>query len=242
MRGRYGPLVMSLFMNQNNLTNIQFNSILVSLSPKEVIAFFNRKFIVSFLESKGFTFKENQLEYHRNTPDFKQVIWHRCSRNNMTGHIIDFEIGSYILSSRFKTWYKKTYTKDPIGGNVVCGAKSLFLDKWNAKYGRGGIFGYDLINKDIADQFTVMLENLKNVVVPNFDFYQTFDSIIDNPQEKTISGEYDLFPILRQIEHCLFKGDKEKARRISETLFNNPNFPEVYHNYRDTELARIFHV
>jgi hypothetical protein len=216
--------------------------IIETLKPKEVIAYFNKKYLTAFLGSKGFQFKDNSLEYHRKTADFKQVIWHRCSKNNMTGHIIDFEIGYYNLCAKFKNWYKKQYWKETLGGYAVIGSKRITCqDQWNVKYNKYvGIFGYDLINKDIEDQFAVILENLENVVLPYFDFYKDFEAVIDNPRETIETGEFDLASHLRQIEHCLFIGEFEKSKRLADALRNNIAMPESYHSYRDAELIRIF--
>ena len=218
------------------------NEIIKSLKPKEVISFYNKKYIEPFLQTKGFQFKENSLEYHRKTSDFKQVIWHRCSKNNMTGHIIDFEIGYYNLCPKFKRWYMTKYGKDPVGGEVVTGTSNIqFQQKWNGKYNTHiGVFGYDLINKNIEDQFDVILENLENVMVPYLDFYYDFENVIDNPRLTIPSGEIDIFSQLRQIEHCLFLGMSEKAETIANSLINNKSIPENYYEYRDMELKRIF--
>jgi hypothetical protein len=227
-------------MENFNTSNLEYKHILTTLPPKDVIIFFNKQFLAPTIESKGFEFKEKQLEYHRKTSDFKQVIWHSCNRNNIRGHRISFEVGSYILSSKFEKWYKKNYNSNPIGGDVVLGEKLLFYENWSTKYSRPGNFGYDLITKDIKDQFIEILNNINNVIIPNFDFYTTFDKIIDNPKEDVIDGNYNMFPIFRQIEHCLFLGNEEKAIQISKSLFDNPKYPKEYNEYRDKELKRIF--
>jgi len=218
------------------------NQIIQSLTPKEVIAHYNKKFVVTFLQNNGFEFKEKNLEYHRRTKDFKQVIWHRCDKNNISGVYIGFAMGSSILCPRFKSWYKKQYGKEPLGGESIIGYKRLhFRDKWNDKYnGHAGVFGYDLANKDIDDQFAVILENLKNVILPSLDFYRDLTTVIDNPNLSLQGGEFDLQSNLRQIEHCLFLKDFEKARKLADSLKSDSSMPKSYFAYRDSELIRIF--
>jgi len=213
-----------------------------TLTPKEVIAHFNKKFIVTFLQNNGFEFKEKTLEYHRHTKDFKQVIWHRCDKNNISGVYIGFAMGSSILCPRFKSWYKKQYGKDPQGGESVIGYRRLpFRDQWNSKYNdHPGEFGYDLIKKNIDDQFAVILENLQNVILPSLNFYKDFTTVINNPNLSIQTGEFDLQSHLRQIEHCLFLGDLTKARNLADSLQSDPTIPESYFAYRDSELIRIF--
>jgi hypothetical protein len=218
------------------------NQIIQTLKPKEVIAYFNKKFIAPFLQIHGFKFNENTLEYHRKTKDFKQVIWHRCSKNNLTGHIIDFEVGYSILCPRFKSWFKKKYGKDPVGGDSIIGNRRLPSDNtWNGKYNEYiGVFGYDLVNKDIDDQFAVILENLQNVILPHLDYYSDLNTVIENPNPTIQSGEFDLFAHLRQIDHCLFLGNYERAKSKTDALLNQSTMPESYYAYRDSELMRIF--
>ncbi len=220
------------------------NQLIQTLPPKEVIAFYNKRFVAPFLVEKGFEFKENSLEYHRKTSDFKQVIWHRCDKNNLAGVRIGFEMGYSILCLRFKSWYKKVYGKDPVGGDAIVGMKPLpFHEHWNGKYNQYiGVFGYDLITKNIDDQFAVILENLSNVILPSLDFYKDFETVIANPNPTIPSGEFDLFAYIRQVEHSLFLRHTEQAKAMAESLLNNPNIPESYYDYRDTELTRIFKI
>jgi hypothetical protein len=77
-------------------------NILRTLKPKEVIAHYSKIYLISFLKDNGFDFKENQLEFHRKKPEFKQIIYFGCSRNNITGHIIDFDMGFYNYCPRFQ--------------------------------------------------------------------------------------------------------------------------------------------
>ena len=150
------------------------NPIVQTLTPKEVIAHYNKKFVATFLQNSGFEFKEKALEYHRHTKDFKQVIWHRCDRNNLSGTYIGFEMGYSVLCPKFKTWYKKKYGREPVGGDSIIGYRRLPVqNKWNSKYNEYvGVFGYDLVKKDNNDQFSVILENLKKLILPHRDFYK----------------------------------------------------------------------
>lgn len=217
------------------------HQIIKSLTPKEVIAHYNKHFVVPFLQDNGFEFNEKMLEYHRRSKDFKQVIWCRCDKNNLSGIYIGFEMGCSILSPKFKSWYKKMYGKEPVGGDAVIGYKQLSCqDKWNGKYNKHiGVFGYDLIGNDVSDQFAVILENLQNVILPHLDFYRDLETVIDNPSLTIVSGEFDLAAHIRQIEHCLFLEDIVKAKKLADALRNNIVMPESWHAYRDTELARI---
>ncbi len=222
--------------------NETMNEIVQTLSPKEVIAYYNQQFVVPLLRHHGFEFKEKVLEYHRRTKDFKQVIWHRCDRYNETGIYIGFEMGYSILCPNFKTWYKKEYGKEPIGGDSIIGYKRLpFQDKWNDKYNKYiGVFGYDLVGKDISDQFAVIMENLQNVILPHLNYFKDFEAVIDNPSLTIVSGEFDLAAHLRQIEHCLFLGDGQKARKLAASLAKDTTMPASYYGHRDAELIRIF--
>ena len=147
-----------------------------------------------------------------------------------------------MLCAKFKTWYKKEYGKEPIGGDSIIGYKRLPLQhKWNGKYNKYvGVFGYDLINKDIPDQFCVILENLQNVILPHLDFYKDLETVINNPNKTISSGEFDLASHLRQIEHCLFLGNAEKGKSLADALYDDSTIPESYHDYMRGELARIF--
>ena len=218
------------------------DQIIQTSTPKEVIAHYNKKFVTRFLHDNGFEFKEKTLEYQRRTKDFKQVIWHRCDKNNLSGIYIGFEVGYSMLCAKFKTWYKKEYGKEPIGGDSIIGYQRLPLQhKWNGKYNKYvGVFGYDLINKDIPDQFCVILENLQNVILPQLDFYKDLETVINNPNKTISSGEFDLASHLRQIEHCLFLGNAEKGKSLADALYDDSTIPGSYHDYIRVELARIF--
>lgn len=215
-------------------------NILRTLKPKEVIAHYSKIYLISFLKDNGFDFKENQLEFHRKKPEFKQIIYFGCSRNNITGHIIDFDMGFYNYCPRFQTWYNKHYGQNPVGGQLIIGNEKIMED-WNSQYQKTkghGTFGYDLINHDIEHQFFVILENLQKCIIPYLNQFDSFEKIILNPNKYYEDGQFDLFSNLRQIEHCLFLGNLELARKIRHKL--SSEIPRDYETYFQNEIKRIF--
>jgi len=214
-------------------------NILGKLKPKEVIAHYSKIYLNTFLNENGFDFKENQLEYHRKKPEFKQIISFSCSRNNYTGHIIDFAIGFCNYCPRFQTWYKKHYGQDVVGGPLIIGNERK-MEGWNNQYQKigHGSFGYDLINHDIEHQFFVILENLQKCIIPYLDQFDSFEKIILNPNKYIEDGQFDLFSSLRQIEHSIFIDNFKLANDIRSKL--SSEIPKDYEKYFQNEIKRIF--
>src|ERR1700744_576326 len=131
------------------------------MKPKELIDHYNQKYLVPTLQSLQFEYNPKQLVFQRKVNGFKQVMPYRCSRYNMTGIIVDFEVSYHIESSGLKTWYRKTLGLESSVQGFLLGMKNEFWENWNPKYMKYiGAFGYDLINKDIGDQYQVILENM----------------------------------------------------------------------------------
>lgn len=151
------------------------------LKPKEAIIFCNNVFVSDYLESQGFIFNAKTLEYTKKTEDFKYVIGHRCSRNNMTGEIINFGIYEYFESSSFKRWLNKKFPNEKkFNSGLIYGIQSPYADKQDERFmSSSATFNYSLIDYDIKEQFDEILRNFKEYVIPTFDYFKSFNEIID---------------------------------------------------------------
>lgn len=197
--------------------------VLKSFSTRDAICHFIKLYVQNYLESEGFEFKKNKIEFHRKQKDYTQVIRFHTSHNNWKGEIIDFGVDYYLQCPSFKTWYNKLFKKRQIGSARLNGFE-IDRSKWNCQYQKwydlspGVHFGYDLINNDIEHQFLVILQNFQDSILPFFEKYKTIQDVIDNPKKNPLDGFEGIDIKIRQIELCLFIKDFDQAFLLMKNL------------------------
>lgn len=186
------------------------------LKPKEAIIVCNNKFVRDYLENQGFIFNEKTLEYTKKTPEFKYVIGHRCSRNNMTGEIIQFGIYDCFESLSFKRWLNKKFPNERnLNCGLIRGIQSPYADKQDERFmSSSATFNYSLIDYDIKEQFDEILRNYQEYVIPTFNYFKSFKEIIDCCKEFDETGHIREENIIQKTLYSLYAGQFNEINQI----------------------------
>ena len=191
-----------------------------SLKPKEAIIEYNKIYLLPMLKNEGFTFKPNSLEYTKKTKDFKYVINHRCSRTNMQGLRVDFGINHYMESFQLKKFIKKNYPIDnrndqgQIRG-VISPYRHITTDKFLLS---ANTFNYGILDSNAEEEFTEIQENIRNYVIPTFEYFSDYKNILKSCLEYSALGDFMYQNVFRKLNYAMFINDKEEIHQIKRDL------------------------
>jgi hypothetical protein len=214
---------------------------ILNLSPKEAIVACNNEFVRDYLESQGYNFNEKTLEYTKKTQEFKFVIGHRCSRNNIQGVIINFGIYDYFESSGFKRWLNKKFPNEKkFNSGLISGVQSPYDNKQDERFkSSAATFKYSLIKYDIKEQFDEILRNYKEYVIPSFNYFNTFKEIIKCCKEYDENGKLIQSNIMQKALYSLYVGQNAEIDKIKSDIQDKYDIHVVLKERLLTRLKNI---